>query len=160
MASPLTGAYQLGISMPDPGSPLVVGHDSPVPEVSLLTVHGLGPSVQTSRAKLSLADGVAVGVDTNGSRVVKLGVEVWCIGDDEAAGEWWLALSTAFDAVKDPNEVRNLWLWFPGIGHRELTGRPLGASDDGLVSLAYGLIEMTLEFEVTTGDLGTIVEEP
>lgn len=159
MPSPLTATYQFAIE-PAEGSPVVFGHDSPVPEVSLLKVSGLGSQVVAQASPRAMAPGAAVGVDTPGTMPVKLDVEIFTPGDDEDAGAWWLALSEAFAAVEEGAALRKLWVWLPGIGHRELQGRPRGVSDDGLVSLPHGYIEMTLAFDVTTGSLGEpIVEE-
>lgn len=147
MASPLTGEYQVGL-----GS-LVFGYDTAAPEVSLVKVNGLGPVVLAQTAPRALAAGSAVGVDVSASRMVELDVEIFTPGDDESAGEWWIDLATAFDAMD--TGLGSLYVWLPGIGHRELVGRPRGTSDDGLVSLPYGYIAMTLRWECTAGSLGT-----
>lgn len=153
MASPLTGEYQVGLGT------LVFGYDTAAPEVSLVKVNGLGPVVVPQTAPRALAPGAAVGVDVSGSRMVELDVEIFTPGDDESAGEWWADLADAFDAME--TGLGSLYVWFPGIGHRELVGRPRGTTDDGLVSLPYGYIVMTLRWECTAGTLGDpIVEEP
>lgn len=152
MTSPLTAAYQVGL-----GS-LVFGYDTVAPEVSLVKVSGLGPSVLAQTAARSLGSGAAVGVDVSGPRMVELDVEIFTPGDAEDAGAWWVALTDAFDAMA--SGLGSLYVWMPGIGHRELIGRPRGTSDDGLVSLPYGFIEMTLRWECTAGSLGDDLEAP
>ena len=162
MPSPLTAVYQVGIEIPD-ASPLVVGHASPVSTVSLLSVDGLGPSVNSQTIDLSFRSGVAVGFDTNASRMLKLTFEIFTPGEDDDAMNLWTDLNDAFEAVEDGGTLRNLWIWLPGtkFGHREFEGRPRGMTDDGLVSLPHGVIHVDCTFEVTTGTLGTqIVEEP
>lgn len=158
MPSPLTGTYQLGIEVPG-GSPLVVGEASPVADVTLVSINGLGPTVLDRATPRSLASGVAVGFDTNGARQLKLTLEVFTPGDDDAAMDLWTTLNDAFEAVEEVGTLRNLWLWLPGssFGHREFVGRPRGMTDDGLVSMPHGYIEVTCAFDITTGDLGTVV---
>lgn len=154
MPSPLTGPYQFGA-----GS-LLCGDGTANPQVSLVKVSGLGPTVRPSTAARTMGAGTAVGVDTDGSLDVELDVEIWTPGDDEAAGLWWLALTDEFRAMG--SGLGSLWIWLPGIGHHELVGRPRGTSDDGLVSMPHGYIAMTLRWECTTGSLGEDldVEEP
>lgn len=153
MASPLTGEYQFGV-----GS-LVCGYDTVAPEVSIVKISGLGPSVIAQTANRAFSPGAAVGVDTSGPRMVELDVEIFTPGDDEAAGDWWVSLVTEFDA-NDTRTPGSLYVWLPGIGHRELVGMPRGTSDDGLVSLPYGYIAMTLRWECTAGSLGTDLVVP
>ena len=163
MASPLTGEYQFGV-----GS-LVCGYDTVAPEVSIVKISGLGPSViaqtapsaatamsRTQTANRAFSPGAVVGVDTSGPRMLELDVEIFTPGDDEAAGDWWVSLVTEFDA-NDTRTPGSLYVWLPGIGHRELVGMPRGTSDDGLVSLPYGYVAMTLRWECTEGTLGTVV---
>ncbi|MBK7450943.1 MAG: hypothetical protein IPJ47_16590 [Anaerolineales bacterium] len=80
MASPLTGEYQFGV-----GS-LVCGYDTVAPEVSIVKISGLGPSVIAQTANRAFSPGAAVGVDTSGPRMVELDVEIFTPGDDEDAG--------------------------------------------------------------------------
>ena len=84
MASPLTGEYQFGV-----GS-LVCGYDTVAPEVSIVKISGLGPSVIAQTANRAFSPGAAVGVDTSGPRMVELDVEIFTPGDDEDAGAWWV----------------------------------------------------------------------
>lgn len=149
MASPLTGVYQFGV-----GS-LVCGDGTANPEVSLVKVNGLGPSVSSQTAQRSMSAGVAVGRDVAAPLDISLDVEIWTPGDDEAAGDWWVALAAEFDAMA--TGLGSLWLWLPGIGHREIVGRPMGTSDDGLSSLPYGYIEMSLRWLGTTGEMTVVV---
>jgi hypothetical protein len=151
MPSPLTGPYQFGV-----GS-LLAGDGTANPEVSLLSVSGLGPVVLGQVAPRSFSPGAAVGTDVSGARDIDLEVEIWTPGDDEAAGAWWVTLTTEFDAME--TGTGSLWLWLPGIGHREIIGRPRGTSDDGLVSLPYGYVAMTLRWLCTAGSLGADIEE-
>lgn len=153
MPSPLTGPYQFGVD------DLLAGDGTANPEVSLVKVSGLGPVVLAQVTPRSMAPGAAVGVDVSGPRPIDLDVEIWTPGDDEAAGAWWTTLATKFDA--QATGLGSLWVWLPGIGHREIVGRPRGTSDDGLVSLPYGYVEMTLRWECTAGTLGPdLVEVP
>jgi len=146
MASPLTQEFQVGIGA------LVLGHGSTNDEVSIVKVSGLGPQVASQTAQRTLTGGALVGVDVNASMNVEVDLEIFCVGDPDAAGQWWVDLSDAFDAVSSGTE--SLYIWLPGIGHRELVGRPRGLSDDGFESLPYGLIYVTARFEAIAG-LGT-----
>ena len=87
MPSPLSGVYQFGV-----GS-LVCGDGTANPEVSLVKVNGLGPSVSSQTAQRSMSAGVAVGRDVAAPLDISLDVEIWTPGDDEAAGDWWVALA-------------------------------------------------------------------
>lgn len=149
MTSPLTGPYQFGVGT------LLAGDGTVNAEVSLVKVSGLGPSVVAQTAARTLGAGVAVGRDTAGPMAIDLDVEIWTPGDEAAAGAWWKTLTAEFAAQAEG--LGSLWLWLP-IGHYEIVGRPRGTSDDGLVSLPHGLIEMTLRWECTVGTLGEDLE--
>lgn len=156
MASPLTAPYQVGIAVPG-GSPLVVGHATGTPEVSLMSLGGVGSTVNVQATGGSFTSGVAVGRDTAGVRELSLQLEVWCPGDAGAAMDLWCDLDAAFAAVGDPAVLGTLWVWLPGtkFGHREMRGRPRGISDDGFESLPHGLLVVTARFDVVDGTLGT-----
>mgnify|MGYP003422092663 CR=1 FL=1 len=74
---------------------------------------------------------------------------------DGATGDEWVSYSTMH--ANDTRTPGSLYVWLPGLGHRELLGMPRGTSDDGLVSLPYGYVAMTLRWECTEGTLGTVV---
>jgi hypothetical protein len=97
VASPLTGEYQFGV-----GS-LVCGYDTVAPEVSIVKISGLGPSVIAQTANRAFSPGAAVGVDTSGPRMLELDVEIFTPGDDDAAGAWWLDLGHRVRRQRHPH---------------------------------------------------------